>query len=77
MQRDDKSTGYFVLLKERVFEVDFVAAAAPSVRSGIVCPELMYQTIENVILCGSCCYCFSKNDCSIVEEAEEAAEKKK
>ena len=31
MQRDDKSTRYLVLKKERVFEVDFVAAVAPSV----------------------------------------------
>ena len=57
-QRDDKSTRYLVLQKEeRVFEVDLVAAVAPSVRSDCVCPELMYQTIENVILGGSRCYC--------------------
>jgi hypothetical protein len=66
-----------VLQKERVFEVDFVAAAAPSVRSDFVCPELMYQTIENIILGESRCYCLPKNECSFVEEAEEAAEKKK
>ena len=37
----------------------------------------MYQTIENVILGGSRSYCLPQNDCSIVDEAEEAAEKKK
>jgi len=43
--------------KKEFFEVDFVAAVAPSVRSDFIYPELMYQTIENVILGGSCCYC--------------------
>jgi hypothetical protein len=77
MQRDDKSTRYLLLKKEKVFEVDFIAAVARSIRSDFVCPQLMYQTIENVTVGGSRCYCLPENDCSIVNEAEEAAKKKK